>query len=237
MIKQSPIILLLSLFFLAACARSEPAIVREPVSDVPDEEIILTEEKVEDSIVQHLEFVIDDQLISINLNEVPIIKHYLAQHNNRDLAVQNMMLEPVFSDSRDYYHLRFNCNGDLCSVLLIDTGSARTYLLADQVTFQTITGLDNRRQLYLIERGLANQSHVRGRILVFDFNTFQAESLLSDTIDVDQIRQPLWPIQSVRIEDNHIYVELPDIDEPTDTNLDAWSESDARETVTHEITF
>ncbi|MCZ0703946.1 hypothetical protein J2T56_002179 [Natronobacillus azotifigens] len=217
---------------LIGCSNQAPIIVQEE-TNVDDEDINLIEQESEDEeeVQRILEFTLPMQQISLHLDQIPILNNYLAKHQNRKQAIEQMELTRVI-DSEELdkvaplFVLSFACVDNTCSYLLLNTETERSKLLADNATLKSINiSPDEDKLLLVFERPGESELWTKQKIIVFDLNTWNALSL--NTIDETnfQLHQFLWPIIEVNWQDNKtITVTLPAVNEPTDEQLNTWYE-------------
>lgn len=235
--KYYIILFLILSFLLAGCSEETPSIVKKDMSGNEEESVELVEQpsdEDEDEVDMVIEFTLADEQIMIDLNQVPILKNFLAQIEHRQQAIDNMKLEKIDISSKDsLYLLKFSSNEDIGSYLLLDrTDQGSSFLLADLATLSDIVpSADASKLLFMFKRQNADQSWQTNKIMVIDVANFTPISLTNDKeIKTNTFS---WPIESVSWQDDDsIIVNIPAIEEPSSELLNAWVET---EKITQEI--
>lgn len=223
--------LLLGLLLLMLGCSKEPAIiVKEDIDPIEDELIELIEQTQDDlQTQQFLEFVLLDQQITLNLNNIPVLANYLEQHSDREKAIQEMQLTQILSDDFDsIYLLSFACQNDACSYLLLNTEIAESQLLADQaqvVKIEASPGLEHL--LIVFKRSLPNHPWDTFKLSIYDIENWTEISLIDDDTEIMGLHRFNWPIfDTVWLNETELEITFPNIETPDPVNLNEWHESD-----------
>lgn len=221
------------LLLLSACANSEPAIVKEETMPEPDSEPELVEEEIDDAeqVDEFIEFPLQDEQITVNLEMVPILSEYLSAIPDRKKEIEEMTIDRLHAKDESIYLLEFSCHNELCSYLLFSQEKEKqAYLLADLAkTSNIITSPDNTKLLFQFNRegslplSLAN-------IVVIDIENWKTVSLSNYTNEAN-ILDYTWPLlQAEWIDNETISVEKPSVIEPTDELIDEWLKTEEAST-------
>ncbi|MFC2950285.1 hypothetical protein [Virgibacillus sediminis] len=126
------------LFVSASCSNTEePAIIKqESTSSGTQPELI--EEEQEDEKIEFIEFPLDNEQITINLQAVPILKGYLAAAEQPNEKIEEMELMLIHPE-KNIYLLEFSCVNQQCSYLLLNPSEDnKAFLLADLAMYEGI---------------------------------------------------------------------------------------------------
>ncbi|WP_090792652.1 hypothetical protein [Pelagirhabdus alkalitolerans] len=227
------------------CNDEPPIIVQEEMEDEAEEESIeLIEETVEsdseEEIQQFIEFTLVDRHITVHIDQIPILSNYLATHDKRDEAIEQMELIDVGGESFDSaFILKFACENGTCSYLLLNTETEESLLLADNAAMSIWeTSSDGAKVLMVFERTLAESPWNPNKLMVFDLSDWAlltVEPLDDQQFNFSSFR---WPIQEVHwVENNQIELTIPDVENPTIPLLTEWFEDDNQNlsTITLEV--
>ncbi|WP_053074926.1 hypothetical protein [Ornithinibacillus californiensis] len=205
--------MLFFMLFLVACSNDEPAIVKvdtppEETAEVPE----LIEEVSEDEVVdEFIEFTLENEVVRVNLKQVPILNAYLQGVKNPQNVIQQMDIQKLFQqEDNDIYLLEFSCD-NTCSYLLLDQSSENTgILLADLSTFeQFILSPNETRVLVKFNRESA-QDYPLSTIIVIDLKEWAVLSLENDAI-VSNMFDFNWPIIAANwIDEETISISVPE---------------------------
>lgn len=232
----------LTLFFIftilmSSCSNQQSIIMREdvePRQDEPSVDLIDHIQESQNEVPDRLlEFRLDNQLITLNVDRIPILSNYLAQHADLDQVTQGMELIPVMPDQHNtIFLLAFACNNQTCSYLLINTEKDESQLLADQAKLvEIIPSPDSEKVIFIFNRNFVDSPRYANKLIVYNLQTWQ-EHILTETESENKhmgLHAFRWPILNVEwFNDSEIMVELPDIEQSTITEIQAWFESDER---------
>ncbi|WP_208589415.1 hypothetical protein [Gracilibacillus suaedae] len=145
------IAVIISLILLIACSNqeSEPMITKEE-PDQPIDELLDHEETPQEKESPEVEFVLEDEIITLNTENITILGAYLNTVDDRDRAIANMNLEKLDLDR--LYLLSFNCSSTTCSYLLLDRNEPnRSFLVDDLVHLkEVILSPDQSKLLFIL---------------------------------------------------------------------------------------
>ncbi len=139
---------------LIACSNqdNEPMITKEdpeqPIDELLDEEAV--QETSQEKENPEVEFVLKDEIITLNTENITILGAYLNTVNNRNRAISNMKLDKLELDR--LYLLSFNCSSSTCSYLLLDRNEPnRSFLVDDLINLKdVILSPDQSKLLFII---------------------------------------------------------------------------------------
>lgn len=224
---------LLMLILLSSCSKQQPIIIQEEVESDNDElSIDLVEEghdNEEEEPLQFLELTINDQLITLSIDQIPILSNYLAQHANRNQAIQDMKLIKILPDDYDsLFLLSFACEDQSCSYLFLNTELLQSQLLADQANLVKVEpSPDLSKVLFIFERNLADKPWNLSKLIVYDIENWDEVTLTEDQTEKISLHAFRWPIFNAEwVNDDEIKLSLPDIDKPSPQALKEWSETE-----------
>lgn len=220
---------LLLFIFLTGCSREPPIIIQEATDTISENSIEIEEEYTDEEQIQFLEFTLSDQIISLNINKIPILYNFLENHNDKDQAIQEMQLIQILKDKFDsIFLLNFACQESACSYVLINTKTESSQLLADQA--QIVKIKPSHEESYLLiqfERQLLNKNWLTNKLVIFDLEKWEEVILTEDDHNMTSLHSFRWPILNVEwLSDDELEITLPDIDFPTTTTLADWYESE-----------
>ncbi|UOQ48027.1 hypothetical protein MUN88_18535 [Gracilibacillus caseinilyticus] len=144
----------LFLLFLIACSQQDTDETMITNEEMENSELPLTEEvNIENTLAEEenhkLEFVLDRETVTLNTENIPILKEFLSVISDHQQALADMSLENL--DTEGLYLLSFNCNETTCSYLLLDRNEPnRTYLLDDLVLIKEIIPSPERNHLIFL---------------------------------------------------------------------------------------
>jgi hypothetical protein len=201
------------MFFLVACSNNEPAIVKvDTPPEETSEEPELIEEVSEDEVVdEFIEFTLEDEVVRVNLKQVPILSAYLQGVKNPKAVIQQMDIQKLFQhEDNDIYLLEFSCD-ETCSYLLLDQSSENTgILLADMAFYeQFILSPSESRVLVKFNRE-STQEYPLSNIIVIDLKEWAVLSLKNDA-NVSNMFDFNWPIIAANwLDEETISISVPE---------------------------
>ncbi|WP_018932840.1 hypothetical protein [Gracilibacillus lacisalsi] len=143
-------IIIVSLILLIGCSNqeSEPMITKED-PDQPIDELLDQEEIPQEKEDPEVEFILEDEIITLNTDNITILGAYLNTVENRDRAIANMKLEKLELDR--LYLLSFNCSSTTCSYLLLDRNEPnRSFLIDDLIYLKEVIPSPDQSNLVFI---------------------------------------------------------------------------------------
>jgi hypothetical protein len=225
---------------LTGCRDNPPIVVEEQTETIDQEEASLIEETVRDETVEFIEFQLKEEIVKISLADIPIIDHYLAQHQNKVEAINQMTLSPIELTDKTLYILTFAKRGLIGSYLLIDTAKETSTLIADQVTLEQYHLLNETTLLFNFSEPQRDLNLNRHQLLAYNTDKLEIVPFVvtPDSVSARSLQTFTWPILDLEINDNHIiHLTLPDIIEPTDDAIVTWEALDDAPTQIIEVTI
>lgn len=214
---------------LAGCNDTDAIVIEELTDPNASEQTELIEETIRDEKVEIIEFHLIDEIIKLNLKNFPIIDHYLAQHKNRQSAIDEMTLAPLDTTNKSLYLLTFAVTEQDASFLLIDTAKQRSALIQDQVALVDFYTIDNQTLLFQFKKRDVDGDLHRHQLLAFNAEAFKTVDLITDSelVEPETFRRFYWPIIDLYMtNDGTINVVLPQVEEPTVDALATWRETE-----------
>ncbi|MFD2658176.1 hypothetical protein [Gracilibacillus thailandensis] len=145
-------IIIISLILLIGCSNkeSEPMITKED-PDQPIDELLDQEEIPQEKEDPEVEFILEDEIITLNTDNITILGAYLNTVENRDRAIANMKLEKLELDR--LYLLSFNCSSTTCSYLLLDRNEPNRSFLVDDLVYlkEAIPSPDQSNLVFILD--------------------------------------------------------------------------------------
>ncbi|GEM01199.1 hypothetical protein SAMN05421839_10819 [Halolactibacillus halophilus] len=230
------------IFILAGCRDNSPIVVEEQTETIDQEETSLVEETVKDETVEIIEFQLKEEIVKISLADIPIIDHYLAQHQNRTRAIEQMTLAPIELTDKTLYILTFAKQDTTGSYLLINTSEQTSVLIADQVTLERYDLLNEETLLFNFSESHRDVNLNRHQLLAYNTDKLASLPLVvtSDSLSLTplSLQTFTWPFIDVVIHDNEtIHLTLPAIIEPTDEAINTWASLDEAPTQMVDVTI
>lgn len=222
---------LLLIIFLAGCSKEPPIIIQEATQTTSENSIDMIEDYTDEEQFQFLEFTLSDQLISLNINKIPILNNFLQNHSDKGQAIQEMQLIQILKDKFDsIFLLSFACQERACSYVLINTETEYSQLLADQARIVKIKPSPEESYLLIqFERQLLNKDWPTNKLVVFDLENWEKVFLSKDDNNMTSLHSFRWPILNAEwLSDDELEITLPDIDFPSTTTLVDWCESEEK---------
>lgn len=213
------------MIILTGCRDNPPIVVEEQTEIIDHEETSLIEETVKDKTVEFIEFKLKEEIVKISLIDIPIIDHYLAQHQNKTRAIEQMTLAPIELTDKTLYILTFAKKGAIGSYLLIDTEKQLSTLIADQVKLERYYILNETTLLFNFSESSRDINLNRHQLLAYNIEDLETVpfSVASDKITARSLQTFTWPFLDVVMhDDNIIHLTLPDVIEPTVEALTTW---------------
>lgn len=210
---------------LTGCRDNPPIVVEEQTETIDQEEASLIEETVKDKTVEIIEFQLKEEIVKVSLANIPIIDHYLAQHQNKTRAIEQMTLAPIELTDKTLYILTFAKKGAIGSYLLIDTEKQLSTLIADQVKLERYYTLNETTLLFNFSESSRDINLNRHQLLAYNIEDLETVpfSVASDKVTARSLQTFTWPFLDVVMhDDNIIHLTLPDVIEPTVEALTTW---------------
>jgi len=227
------------MIILTGCRDNPPIVVEEQTEIIDHEETSLIEETVKDETVEFIEFKLKEEIVKISLIDIPIIDHYLAQHQNKARAIEQMTLSPIELPDKTLYILTFAKQDTTGSYLLIDTVEQISTLVADQVTLEHYDLLNETTLLFNFSEPRRDVNVNRHQLLAYNTDKLESVPLVvtSDSVTARSLQTFTWPILDVVMhDDNIIHLTLPDIIEPTIDAINTWETLDDAPTQMIDVT-
>lgn len=225
---------------LLGCSDNPPVIVQEEINPTSDEGVTFVEEDrgkdpegPNSETQQFIEFTLTDRQISLHIDQIPILSNYLAQHTNRNQAIENMQLTQIDEDEFDsLFLLSFACENNSCSYLLLNTETEQSKLLADQAEITRIDpSTDHSKLLIKFERQAIEQPWNLNKVMLFDLDNWSEHTFtLDDSEDFifSAFRSPILTVEW--IDEAAFKVQIPDVSQPTIEQLTNWFNANEKTT-------
>jgi hypothetical protein len=199
---------------LSACSKSEPAIVKvDPPSEVVTKEPELVEEVSDNEEVdEYIEFKLDDEVLRLNLKQIPILNAYLHAARDRQAIIEKMDIHRIIDkEENDIYLLEFSCQDNECSYLLLNQNIQNAgFLVADFATFENFILSPEESKLLLKFNRESNQDYPLSNIVVIDLEKWEILGLKNNTI-TNNLFDYNWPIFSANwVDEETIAIAVPD---------------------------
>ncbi|WP_090869448.1 hypothetical protein [Oceanobacillus limi] len=220
------IISLFTFVLLSSCSSDEPVLVKKKTT-LPhsQENPELIEQKNEDEEVnEFIEFTLDDEVVMLNLNLVPILNQYLHAVSDRNKKIEEMNIQRIHQKvTNSIYLLEFSCHNSLCSYLLFDQNKDNTgHLVADLANLIHAKLSPDHSKLLLQFNRESNLPLPVTHLVVLNLEEWQPVKLENEHTDT-QLLHYKWPILGLDWVNNEtISVVIPDIIEPTPEMINNW---------------
>lgn len=225
---------LLLLIVITSCSSKEtPVIVKEETNHTDTDGATLIEESEKNDTEEYqmmIEFTLENEQLTIDLEQVPILKSYLAQIDNRQQAIAQMELTKLDIESAEpLYLLNFAEVEQMGSYLLLDpSDNGNSFLLTDRASFiEVIPSPEGGQLLFNFERTVTDQSWTTNKLVVLDLDTWSSPTLTSTdghNIMIDKFK---WPVQHVAWLDNQtVQLSIPAIAEASTEQLSNWYQAE-----------
>ncbi|WP_010096852.1 hypothetical protein [Ornithinibacillus scapharcae] len=228
MMKKILGLLFLFVLVLTACSHEQPAIVKveTPPEDTKEEPELIEEVTDNEKVDEFIEFTLEEEVVRVNLNQIPILSSYLHAVKDRQQVIEKMDFQHLLNiDDNDIYLLEFSCNkADHCSYLLLDHNSENTdFLVADLASYEEFILSPEGTKLLLKFSRDTSQEYSVSNIVVIDLQEWDIMSLENDDIE-NNLLDYNWPILSTSwVDDESILISVPDTlqtnTEKTDTEI------------------
>lgn len=224
------------LFGLAACSNNNnDAIIKkvESAEEVKDPVLIEEVDEKDEEVDQFIEFFLEDEQLTINLNRVPILDYYLQGADNREEAIKHMNMQRLPLEDQPVYLLEFSCINDRCSYLIFnDNESNAEILLADVAGYSNYYVSPNNENI-IFQFIRESQNVPLSHLVSIDLKEWSVVSLIMPDSD-DTIVEYTRPILGVDwISDQEITVQSPKLDELTIQSYRSWNESEEKNFENH----
>lgn len=222
------------MIFAGCSSDSDPAIVKEEMTSPVEEGATLVEEtdkKDTEETQMMIEFMLEEEQLTINLNKIPILKNYLAQIDDRKKEIDQMEINKLdIQSTESIYLLGFAKSNDLYSYLLLNpTDDGHSFLLADRAKLiKVLQSPDHNKLMFQFEREVNDQPWKLNKIMVLDLQSWENKNLTyqEDIVDVD-LNQFNTPIISVDwIDNTTIQANIPNVEKATEQELTNWINTD-----------
>ncbi|MFB1051593.1 hypothetical protein [Paraliobacillus sp. JSM ZJ581] len=233
-IMYSFIFISLILLITGCSSEDKPIIVKEEMTTPAQESATLveeTDEKDPEESQMMIEFMLEEEQLTINLNKVPILKNYLSQIDNRKQAINEMEINKLDIQSPEsIYLLGFAKSNQLYSYLLLDpTGEGHSFLLTDRANFiQVAQSLDNDKLVFNFERSVKDKPWKKNKLMILDLKNWGNKNLTNKEENINiTLDQFDWPVLAVDwVDDTTILATIPSIEQPSEEELLHWTNSE-----------
>ncbi|WP_052345783.1 hypothetical protein [Paucisalibacillus sp. EB02] len=213
--------------FLVACSNSEPAIVKvnTPPEEVAKEPELIEELTDNEEVDEFIEFKLADEVLRVNLKQIPILSAYLHAAKDRQAVIEKMDIQQIVNkEENNIYLLEFSCLDGQCSYLLLDESSENTGLLvADLALFDHVVLSPEETKLFLKFNREPTHELPLSNVVVIDLENWEVLPLENEAI-VNNLFDYHWPILSVNwIDEGTLSISIPDTldttkEHPEDSN-------------------
>jgi hypothetical protein len=213
--RKTLTVLFIGIILLTACSKSQPAIVKvdTPTNDLTSEPELIEEVTDNEKVDEFIEFPLDDEVVRVNLKQIPILRAYLQASKDPKSVIEKMKIERLYSkENNDIYLLEFSCTDMGCSYLLLDESTENTgFLLADLASYETsLISPDESRLLVKFTRNREAELPLSD-VVVIDLINWQSLSLKSEEINYS-VLDFSWPISAVTwIDDDTVSLSVPEM--------------------------
>lgn len=233
------LIILLSSLCLVACSKHESSVPIEKMAvenEVTAAEVNGQPDERSPEMMEYAEFLVDDEIVSIAIKDIPILEQYLRFQKNPNEKIMEMELEKIDVGAENVFLLQFSCFDGHCSHLLLHPDRKNVvHLIADIATYQSFFPTPDGSKIAFLFNRLSEENLPLGHVVVYDFINRKLIPMVSlDGIDKLDYT---WPILSVEWEnDNSLAVTYPDLLEPAVENWERWFsiEENTKETILYE---
>lgn len=212
--RKTLIVPLIGLIFLTACSHSQPAIVKvnTPPDNATEEPELIEEITDNEKIDEFIEFPLDDEVVRVNLKQIPILYAYLQATTNPKSVIEKMKIDRLYSkENNDIYLLEFSCTDMGCSYLLLDESADNTgFLLADLASYEKAVISPDESKLLVKFNRYPEMKPPLSDVVVVDLINWQSLTLKNEEND-HAILDFNWPIISVSWIDNEtVSISVPE---------------------------
>lgn len=229
MVKQLLFIVFVLLLFMTAC-KDEPVLVKEDSQpENPNKKPEIVEQQQdgeEEEIDEFIEFTLPDEKVMINLKMVPILDEYLHAAKDPQQVIERMNIERISITNDNLYLLKFSCQNNLCSYMVLDqTKDNQAYLIADLAKIKQMEVSPEETKIFFhFDRNIESPVPPSD-IVVIDLEKWEPLTLENQRDD-KKLLDYNWPIITADWKDDQtISVTVPDTEE---TNLLQWYEGNKR---------
>lgn len=223
-------LLSLSILFLAlfsvGCVNSEPVIVKqETKNERPVHNPELVEEKNEENKTNtFIEFFSPKEVVTVNLNMVPILKQYLQSVQDREQTVRRMNLIPIHDDYATLYLLEFSCYQESCSYILIDQNQDnRSHLIADLSQYIQMEFSPDMQKIFLQFNRPTDFSVSLGHAVVVNLQDWTILDLAETEVSILNYSNPILEINWA--DNDSLSFIIPHFFELNEKNITNWNEN------------
>lgn len=221
---------ILLLFLVTACSGNDSAIPLQKVEtksqaeEFHEEDSDVWSDEEPEKIGDFLEFMIEDEVVSISITEIPILHEFIQAQKNPQQAIEGMQLDKHEVALQQFYLLQFSCYKNHCSHFILHPDKNKSaILIADMARYETFTISPDESKIAILFSRLGEQEVPLGDIVVFDLTNWSSIALINDSKDKDMLGYK-FPILSVEWQsDDSIAISYPDLIEPSKEYWDAWS--------------
>ncbi|MDY0408037.1 hypothetical protein [Paracerasibacillus soli] len=215
--------LIFTLLLLVACTNSKPALQKvDQARNITEDKPTLVETEQDDELEEFIEFVLEDEVIRVNLTAVPILQQYLMGSKDRNKEIERMSIYPLFQENKDsvdsedetfsepVYLLEFSCYQSACSYLLLNQNQKNhAFLIADLATWENVQ-LSPKGSKVLLTFSREVKTQITNNIVVVDLMNWERLPLQNETNDLS-LTPYKWVIPTVEwINDEQISVTIKD---------------------------
>ncbi|MFS0752014.1 hypothetical protein [Oceanobacillus sp. 1P07AA] len=234
-ISRSFFICLIFLFGLAACSNNNDTIIKkvESAEDVKDPVLIEEVNEKDEEVDQFIEFFLEDEQLTINLNRVPILDYYLQGAENREEAIKHMNMKRLPIEDQQVYLLEFSCIDERCSYLIFNHDESNAAILLADVAKYSNYYVSPNNQYIIFQFVRETQDIPLSHLVSIGLTEWSVVSLIMPEND-DTIIEYTRPIIGIDwISDQEISVQSPKLDKLTLQSYRSWNESEEKNYENH----
>ncbi|WP_238472095.1 hypothetical protein [Oceanobacillus alkalisoli] len=177
-----------------------------------------------EDIEEYVEFTIDEEIISLSIRDIPILHQFLQVQKKPQQAISDMELKKYVLGMEEFFILCFSCYDKQCSYLLLHPDQNKSaFLVADMASYVNHTfSPDATKVAFHFNR--PGEAHlVPSHVIVFDLKEWTAVTMRNEGDEAFGLGFT-WPIFSIEwSDDSSLAIDFPDLNEPTEEALDAWT--------------
>ncbi|WP_047982177.1 hypothetical protein [Ornithinibacillus contaminans] len=200
---------------ISGCSNNQPAIVKvdTPPEEASSEPELIEEVSDDEEIDEFIEFPLKDEVIRVNLSQVPILQAYLQASPNWQPIIEQMKIERLSNNTtNDIYLLEFSCYQEQCSYLLLDQSSDNSgFLIANLAQLKdAIFSPDETKLLVTFDRESTTTELPLSDAVVIDLDNWQELSLSHDVDGYNLLDYQRSFVSADWVDDETITISFPD---------------------------
>lgn len=238
------LILFIIVIFTVACSSNQN---EDQVNDqkapeqkvIPEKESLELDESVTNLSGEELVFKIDSENISLQIDQLPLLKSYLELVEEPKNEIDQMRFSRITTlPDQQLFLLGYSCDVNMCSYLLIDKqgDKLRSFLVSDLSLFREATLSPDYSKIMLTFQRNVSLTVVRNDLVIIDLKKW-AFIPLHDKATAFKVLNFQYPIiNSSWITNKTIEINIPNVTENTVEAIETWRE-ESKELRTIRLTF